>query len=86
MRSASRIVERRRADLVATARAAIGNADVPAKLGRGETLRAMPFALDDLRGLQISDDFVRYLRDTWPISTLNVVAKEADAESAAQGA
>ncbi len=76
----------RGADLVAIARAAIGNADVPAKLGRGETLRAMPYALDDLRELQVGDELVRYLRDTWPISTLNVVAKEADAASATQGA
>jgi 2,4-dienoyl-CoA reductase-like NADH-dependent reductase (Old Yellow Enzyme family) len=76
----------RGADLVAVARAAIGNADLPAKLGRGETLRATPYALDELRALQISDDFVRYLRDTWPISTLNVVAREAGEASAAQGA
>jgi 2,4-dienoyl-CoA reductase-like NADH-dependent reductase (Old Yellow Enzyme family) len=68
----------RGADLVAIARAAIGNADVPAKLGRGEPLQPTPYPREALRALQVSDDFVRYLRDTWPVSTMDIVARDGE--------
>ncbi len=61
------------ADLVAVGRAAIGNAQVPAKLARGETLRPTPFSPEDLADLQVSPDFIRYLKTAMPLSTLNIV-------------
>jgi 2,4-dienoyl-CoA reductase-like NADH-dependent reductase (Old Yellow Enzyme family) len=63
------------ADLVAVGRSAIGNADVPARLSRGESLRQTPFPASDLAALHVSPDFIRYLQTAVPISTLNIVSR-----------
>lgn len=63
------------ADLVAVGRSAIGNAQVPAKLARGEPLAVTPFAADALGALRVSEDFVRYLQTAMPISTLGIVGR-----------
>ncbi len=62
------------ADLVAFARAAIGNANLPAKLANDEQLARTPFARERLRSLAVSDAFVRYMTETFPVSTMNIVA------------
>ena len=62
------------ADLVAVGRAAIGNEAVPARLARGEALEWTPFARERLRILGVSDAFVRYMTETFPVSTLDIVA------------
>lgn len=71
------------ADLVAVGRAAIGNADVPARFARHQALRPMPYAANDLAALEISPDFLRYLTTAIPVSTLNIVAREQEARPGA---
>ena len=61
------------AELVAVGRAAIGNADVPARFARNEPLTLMPYAAERLRTLQISADFLRYLTTAIPVSSLGIV-------------
>jgi len=62
------------ADLVAFARAAIGNDRVPAKLAENEPLAWTPFARERLAALAVSDAFQRYMTETFPVSTMNIVA------------
>ncbi len=63
------------ADLVAIGRAAIGNANVPARLSRDESLTPTPYRRDHLARIGISDDFVRYLSTAVPVSSLHIVER-----------
>lgn len=65
------------ADLVAFARAAIGNTGVPAKLAAGEPLAWTPFDRARLKAVSVSDAFIRYMTETFPVSTMNIVAPDA---------
>jgi 2,4-dienoyl-CoA reductase-like NADH-dependent reductase (Old Yellow Enzyme family) len=62
------------ADLVAFARAAIGNAQLPAKLAAGERLAETPFSRSHLERLAVSDAFIRYMTETQPVASMNIVA------------
>lgn len=64
------------ADVVAVGRAAIGNANVPARFGRAEPLAPMPYAPAALRELRVSEDFLRYLTTAIPVSRLGIVRRE----------
>lgn len=64
------------ADLVAFARAAIGNDRVPAKLAAGDALAWTPFDRARLAELAVSDAFVRYMTDTFPVNTMKIVATD----------
>ncbi|MFZ5446435.1 MAG: NADH:flavin oxidoreductase [Myxococcota bacterium] len=64
------------ADLVAVARAAIGNDQVPARLERDEALVWTPFARQRLRALAVSEAFIDYMTNTSPVNSLNIVAGE----------
>ncbi|MBL8938686.1 MAG: NADH:flavin oxidoreductase [Archangium sp.] len=61
------------ADLCSFARAAIGNAQLPARLARGDALAWTPFARARLRDLAVSDAFASYMTDTFPVSSMNIV-------------
>jgi 2,4-dienoyl-CoA reductase-like NADH-dependent reductase (Old Yellow Enzyme family) len=63
------------ADLVAIGRAAIGNADVPAKLARDEPLAQPPFDPRAVADLGVSADFRDYLTTAMPISTLGILRR-----------
>lgn len=63
------------ADLVAFSRAAIGNDRVPERLARGEALEWTPYSRERLRALAVSDAFMHYMSDTFPVSTLGIVEK-----------
>jgi len=62
------------ADLVAVGRAAIGNADVPARFAKHDPLRTMPYSPRDLAAVQVSPEFLRYLTTADPVRRLNIVA------------
>lgn len=61
------------ADLVAVGRAAIGNAQVPGRLGRNEVLVRTPFSRPHLAALGISEEFVGYLTGAGPLRSLGIV-------------
>lgn len=61
------------ADLVAFARAAIGNEKLPAKLAAGEALASTPFSRSHLHELAVSDAFIRYMTETQPVASMNIV-------------
>ena len=63
------------ADLVAVGRAAIGNADVPARFAKHEPLTPMPYSRRDLAALQVSPAFLRYLTTADPVSRLKIVGE-----------
>ena len=64
------------ADLVSFARAAIGNGRLPAKLEAGEALAWTPFDRARLAGLAVSDAFMRYMTDSFPVNTMKIVAPD----------
>ncbi|MFO0660628.1 MAG: NADH:flavin oxidoreductase [Polyangiaceae bacterium] len=64
------------ADIVAFARAAIGNARVPAKLAADEALSWTPFSREQLKQAAVSNAFQRYMTETFPVSTMNIVAAD----------
>lgn len=61
------------ADLVAVGRAAIGNANVPARFSRSEPLCLPPYQRGELAKRGISIDFLRYLTTAPPLASLNIV-------------
>ena len=61
------------ADLVAVGRAAIGNADVPARFARNEPLALTPFDPTELAKLQVSPAFLNYLTTAVPLAPLKIV-------------
>lgn len=61
------------ADLVAIARAAIGNADVPERLARDEALTPTPYLPEALNELAVGADFQHYLRNG-PVAAMHIVA------------
>jgi len=64
------------ADLVAIGRAAIGNARVPDKLAKGHALVSTPFPRPLLEALSVSQDFIRYMTSSIPVSSMHIVAPE----------
>lgn len=61
------------ADLVAVGRAAIGNARVPERFAREQSLARTPFQPQSLATVGVSPDFIHYLKTAIPVSTLNIV-------------
>jgi 2,4-dienoyl-CoA reductase-like NADH-dependent reductase (Old Yellow Enzyme family) len=62
------------AEFVAIGRSAIGNAQVPRKLAKGEALVRTPYRREALSPLlAVSDDFLRYLTTAPPLASLHIV-------------
>jgi 2,4-dienoyl-CoA reductase-like NADH-dependent reductase (Old Yellow Enzyme family) len=62
------------ADMVALGRAAIGNDKIPERFSKGEAIPFQtPYSVTSLVKLGISDNFIAYIKNSIPLSSLNIL-------------
>ena len=64
------------AEMVAIGRAAIGNDKIPEHFSKGESLpNKSPYSEADLLKIRVSNEFINYIKNSIPLSSLNILKK-----------